>query len=577
MTQMARIPTIGNLRSQLLQLHARCLRLSVFLAAIVWAAADRSFAENRSEMDELRDRLEAVEKQNQMLTEQNQRLMQLWQELQGRIDNERENRNLSEEEGEKPAKDNVRKIVTDYLKKKDAEKKAEEAKQTESGATSWQVGQFSDLKARWENGLWYLESPEKAFRFHAGGRTQFDAVWMAAPDDVTFAPTGDVQDAVNFRRARLEVDGTIWETVDFYSQFDFLNTTDTDFRNSELNVINTPVPTDLWVTLTRIPWIGNLRVGNQKPPISLEHLTSSRYLDFLERSFAFDAWIGGLNNGFEPGIQAFNWFAGERATWAIGVFKNNGRIFGWNIGDGEYDITGRLTYLPYYYQEGRSLVHVGLGASHRDADDGQIRYRARTLLRNGPAALHTVMADLRADASGDTLLVPELIVQVGPFFIQSEFISVWAHGLRFPEGKPISDQVAKASVFYHGGYLQALYFLTGENRVYNRKYRENRRIATFDRVVPDENAFFVQGQDGHLLLGRGGWQIGARYSWINLDSDPISAGIVHDLTLGLNWFLNANTKIQWNYIVEHRDVPADAPNSQNATVHGFGTRLAIDF
>ena len=40
-----------------------------------------------------------------------------------------------------------------------------------------------------------------------------------------------------------------------------------------------------------MPWIGNLRIGNQKPPISFEHMTSSRFLNFLERSYGFDAFF----------------------------------------------------------------------------------------------------------------------------------------------------------------------------------------------------------------------------------------------------------------------------------------------
>src|SRR4029077_8486738 len=82
------------------------------------------------------------------------------------------------------------------------------------------------------------------------------------------------------------------------------------------------VPTDAWVTFKNLPIIGNIRVGNQKPLYSFEHLTSSRYLNFLERSLGFDAFAEGFDNGFEPGITVYDTYLDKRGTWGLGVFKN---------------------------------------------------------------------------------------------------------------------------------------------------------------------------------------------------------------------------------------------------------------
>src|SRR5262249_53121581 len=203
----------------------------------------------------------------------------------------------------------------------------------------------------------------------------------------------------------------------FYTQVDFVNTTNVTDKNGDVQTFNTPVPTDLWVTFTKLPFIGNLRVGNQKPPVSFEHLVSSRFLDFLERSLAFDAFVENQDNGFEPGIQAFNWFADQRATWALGIFKNTRNIFGWNRGDGEYQVTGRLTWLPYYEEDGRCLVHLGLGAYYRDTDDHIARYRARILIRNGPASLHNILAEARMIGDSEALVVPEFAAVGGPWAV----------------------------------------------------------------------------------------------------------------------------------------------------------------
>ncbi|HXG12645.1 MAG TPA: porin [Gemmataceae bacterium] len=528
---------------------ARCA-LAVGLWALALAGSTLR-ADDRELIEELRRRVEALERQNQELL----RGPQL-----GR----------PPAEADRPASESA-----DTSRKEEKKQPDEQKKQP---GDWFEVGKQLELKARWDNGIWWLESADRAFRFSVGGRGQFDIVGMTGDRAVQFGRggIGRLDDGVNFRRARLDVLGTLWETFDFYAQYDFLNTfnSEPEAPPTPATVVNTPVPTDLWVTITHLPWIGNLRIGNQKPPISFEHMTSSRFLNFLERSLAFDAFVEMQDNGFRPGIQAYNWFGDERASWAIGVFKPNRNIFGWNVGDGEWEVTGRLTALPIYRHDGRCLVHVGLGASHYSPDDGVARLRARTLLRNGPATLHPIVAETRPFASSVDLLVPEFFVVWGPFQFGAEYYANWVHDATIvPEdGGPRQN---RGTVFYHGFYVEVLYFLTGEHRVYNRRARDIRRIASFDRVTPDENFFFVRREDHSLGLGRGAWQLAARYSYIDLEDKGVGIGIVHDVTLGVNWFWNANMKLQWNYIIEHRSV--DPPNNADGVIQGVGMRLAWDF
>jgi phosphate-selective porin OprO/OprP len=434
-----------------------------------------------------------------------------------------------------------------------------------------EVGKDLNMKVRWDYGM-VAETADKAYRIHVGGRTQIAGTWISTTDEVMFGPggIGQADDAVNFRRARLEVDGTIFETVQFWCEYDFLNTFAFD-RRGATQVANSPVPTDLWMQFTKLPAFGNIRVGNQKPPISFEHLTSSRFLNFIERSLGFDAFIEDQDNGFRPGIQAFDWSENENFTWAYGIFKNNKNIFGWNVGDGEYDVTGRVTWCPWYEQEGRYLLHFGLGGSYRDADDNIARYRARILIRNGPAALHNVLAEARLGADSEARINPELVLQLGPFLIQSEYYGAWTTGAT--PLTPPNQGVDLGSVYYQSWYLEALYFLTGEHRVYDRRY------PRFDRVVPHQNAFIVDGVRG-LCCGKGAWQVGARYSFINLIGQGINGGAqsnaarVDDVTLGLNWFLNGNAKLQWNYSFAYRHAQGGL---SNGPIHAFGTQLAFDF
>jgi phosphate-selective porin OprO/OprP len=434
-----------------------------------------------------------------------------------------------------------------------------------------EVGKDLKMNAVWNHGLW-VETADKAFRIHVGGRVQLDAIWNHAEDEVAFGAggVGKVDDALAFRRARLEVDGTFWEVVDFFTEFDFVNTTDVDPTDpaKRSDVTNIPVPTDLWAQVTHLPYVNTVRVGNQKPPISMEHLTSSRFLPFLERSFAFDAFIGGLDNGFKPGVQLINWSEDERITWAIGAFKNQQTVLGWNVGDGEYDVTGRVTMLPVYEHDGLCMVHLGIAASHRDVDEDRYRLRARSLLRNGPAALHTALSNQVIGANSQTIIVPEFAAQWGPLSIQAEYYANWFEDTIVDPNGAAANQ---GTTYQQSAYVQVMYFLTpGDMFTYTKKLGSG---PAFARVVPVNPFYYVAGDCGNLL-SCGAWQVAARYSWIDLDDKGLHGGVLQDFTLGLNWYLNPNLKYQWNYSAGHRNAAGD---TSDGWIHGFGVRMAYDF
>jgi len=426
-------------------------------------------------------------------------------------------------------------------------------------------GQASDLMmhASWHHGL-ELETADKAFRVHVGGRVQFDGSWYEADRDLQFGPggTGAFEDGVDFRRARFRIDGTKYGVIDWAAEFDFSNSV-----REDSSVFNVPAPTDLWITLTHLPYVGHLRVGNMKEPIGFEHLVSSRFLPFMERSFNQDAFYGPFNNGFTPGLMAFNTAFDEHMTWWIGLFKVTSNAFAFNSGGGEYAATARLTFLPWYEDEGRQLLHVGVSARNADLDEGHIRYRARGALRGGAPAQWPVLADTRfggIDIAGDDnqMFNAEVAMVYGPWTLQSDYL---ANFVQDASQGAIPDV---GTLFYHGGYVQVLYFLTGESDQYNKKN------GAFDRVIPNENFFPGHSCDGCTHCGLGAWQVGLRYSHLDLNDKAIDGGILDDLTLGLNWFLNPNMKIQANYSVTHRD---SASRQSDGTVQGAGVRFAHDF
>ena len=143
----------------------------------------------------------------------------------------------------------------------------------------------------------------------------------------------------------------------------------------------------------------------------------------------------------------------------------------------------------------------------------------------------------------------------GPLSFQTEFVVV-----------PVA-QTGGPDLTFHAGYAYVSYFLTGESRPYFKN------LGIFDRVIPFENFFRVRTEDCRVATGRGAWEIAARWSYIDLTDENIQGGVLRDITLGLNWYLNPYTRVKWEYI--HADL--DRVPFGDSTTHIFGMRADIDF
>src|SRR5262249_47410408 len=158
-------------------------------------------------------------------------------------------------------------------------------------------------------------------------------------------------------RARIRFDGTMYEHIDWVAQFDFANNVENDTSSSSNGTpIGSPSFSDVWMGANDLPLIGTVRVGWMTETIGFEHLTSSRWLNFMERPPGGDSL--GLHS---PGIMFIRVSENERLTLAAGFFHAQNDNFGFGSGDGEYAETARLTFLPWYEEEGEELLHVGFG------------------------------------------------------------------------------------------------------------------------------------------------------------------------------------------------------------------------
>ena len=157
----------------------------------------------------------------------------------------------------------IERIVDDYLMNDETRKKIVKAGLTPE--------YFS-----WKNGLRF-ETGDGKFKFKLGGRIMNDWGWFDEDNDI-LRNIGDQVDGTEFRRARLYIAGEIYNNIGFKAQYDFASSGRPDFK-------------DVYLELKKIPVLGNFKVGHFKEPYSLENLTSSKYITFMERS---------LNNAFSP-------------------------------------------------------------------------------------------------------------------------------------------------------------------------------------------------------------------------------------------------------------------------------------
>ena len=238
------------------------------------------------------------------------------------------------------------------------------------------------------NGLWF-SSPNKNFQFHPGGQFQLDTTWFQAGNTVQFGPRGigKLRDGTNPRLLRVRFEGAMYENFLYNFEFELANSIliqngITGPTGPLTGTFNTPaamipIPTELWAGQRNIPIIGNLRIGNTKEPFGFEQLVSTRFQNFMERSFNNDAFYAGLTQGYKPGVMAFNTAFDLRMTWAAGVFKNVTNPWDYQIGGGNWAETGRITGLLLYEDEGREVVHLGITGRNSGYDNGTSRFRVR--------------------------------------------------------------------------------------------------------------------------------------------------------------------------------------------------------
>ncbi|MEM9382961.1 MAG: porin [Planctomycetota bacterium] len=342
----------------------------------------------------------------------------------------------------------------------------------------------------------------------AGGRIHYDVSGFSDDDELRDA-FGSPEGGSKVRRAFLELGG-VYRRLDFnfwvnFSDVDLLaegrDFGYADFRN-------------VFVGVRDVPVVGGIRAGYFKEPFGLEEITSSNDITFLERSLT-DAFIERRNLGV---MFQRRFTENGDVTAAVGFYRNATNDLDVKSG---YGLTGRLTTAALRSDDERKVVHLGSSLTLRRPDDDLLRFSSR-----GSSAQGQVLADTGLFAADREMRWGvEFGTVSNSWSFQTETIVALSDA-----GGAVTDRA------FWGTYLMGSYVLTGEHRT----YRE--RVGAFGTVVPTRSI-----REG----GIGAFELSGRYAYLDLDSADVSGGRLHDWTLGINWYAQANVRLMLGAVLAH--------------------------
>jgi phosphate-selective porin OprO and OprP len=356
------------------------------------------------------------------------------------------------------------------------------------------------------------------------------AIWdnaLFSQDPANRRLVGTEPNLTGFRFLRLMFYGDLYENINYRLEVDMAQ------AQSSTNPTLLAAFQDVWVNFRELPYLGHLKIGYFKEPYGLEQQTGEEYLLFMERSLA---------NAFVParhmGLMAYNDLNDEQTlSWFSGTFREGSgdKTFLEYSNEGDWGTTTRLVWLPYYdaASGGRYLAHVGGAYEFTGANNN-----------NSDSKMFSLIPEINAQTPFSTVTIPtndfqlynvEAAIMNGPLLVQVEYMGALLPPLKGPE------------VFLDGGYIEALYLLTGENHNYNLPGK------FFQGVTPFEPFFRVRDADHEIITGWGAWEIGARLSFIDLNNDGVGGGRAVNYTFGLHWYLTNNCSVMYNFIHSNFD------------------------
>ncbi len=316
-----------------------------------------------------------------------------------------------------------------------------------------------------------------------GGRLQLDYTFFNN-DKFQFENGGEM------RRGRLFAKGKLYKDWEYKVEYDF-----------------SPGDPELKDGYLRYGGFDNTRiwVGNFKQPSSLEQLTSSNFMTFLERAVAL-----GVTEGRRMGVAYQRW--GNKFTWMSSAYGDeaNGLVEG-------NGVAGRFVYIPQ--SDSDILLHLGASVSwNKDADD-TIRLRVRPVSHQDKQ---------RILDTGNIEDVDDFIrIGLETAYVHKRF-SAQAELTRLNIKRRGAEDLS-----FTGYYAFMSFFITDDRRAYNGK------DGIFDRVIPTSD--------------KGALEIALRFGNLDLTDEAIMGGAGDFITLGLNYYVTSHLRLTANYIFVNTD------------------------
>ncbi len=381
----------------------------------------------------------------------------------------------------------------------------------------------------------YIKTKDNNFKIKLGGRVNFDGKFFINNDHPK-------KNDLFLRRARIGVSGT------FYRHYDFK--VETDFAKSGASL------KDGYLNFGFFPEY-QLKVGQFKVPFSLESVSSSLWMDFIERSII----ASNLTPGRDYGIMLHgNPFAGK-LHYGIGIF--DGTRANKSDNDDDKDVALRIALSPFKDSGNILLKNLYIGGSmtyghHRFfyPSDKDYLWNKGSFRTYGGTKFFEFSDDIKQKGKM-ARYGEEFFWAVGPLSLQGEW-------LKMDFGNMINSFGKVHNLSIKGGYLNIGYFITGERRIL-----KNGKLS---RIRPKYS--FIP----HKKKAWGAIELALRYDYMKFDDDFFKYGFsdasiytdrVEGFTLGINWFLNPVTLVRLNYShVDFDDYVKEADDNKEDVILG---------
>jgi len=392
----------------------------------------------------------------------------------------------------------------------------------------------------YKNGF-FLETQDKKFKLKIGGRVSgdFRAYNSGHPSNSEFF----------ISRARIYLGGTL------YNHFEFKVEPDFGKGDSKLK--------DGYINLNYSPY-AQFKIGQFKAPFSLERMTSSKYIDFIERSLPVD----NLTPDRDLGIMIHGAYPPIGLSYGVGLF-NGTRVNEKDVDDHK-DLVARICISPFV-KRGPSLLrdlHLGFSTTYGEQemeypDDRDFFWNKGELETAGDTEFFQFNDGVVHDGKRRRLGT-ELAWVIGPLSIKGEWMRVDLDSIKNPLGESYDLSM-------NGAYVSLSYFLTGEKQKFSTSQAIFKRPSLKEIFDPHNGNW-------------GAWQFCARYERLDMSSSFFDHGYanktrytdeVEGFTVGLNWYLNDMVRMMFNYnYIDFNDYVLDADDDREDS---FLARFQLEF